>query len=507
MSVRAPVSLARLSHRHPHLRSILGGMASFPVLCSSLAAHASRIMGFFFDKGRSNGAGLFRSPRRVRPAQRRRSGLDDAQGRHRQSTVSEQPRFRVMRLDQFSDLVRLEPAWQLLAARAIEPNVFYEPWMLLPALLQFHASARLEVYVVYADFSGYSRLVALVPFERRRRRFGLLSRARQLFRYYYCGLCTPLLDAEFGGQAMVELFRVLQAKGGKHAFDLVHADGPAMRLIQEARAANGAEPAIQTVARALLQPHADADAYMDAVFKKRKQRNLQKREQQLSEHGELCYDSLSEDGPVEAWLEDFLKLEASGWKGRAGTAFAVLPGHADFFRAICLHAHARGRLEMHALRLNGKSIAYLCLFVAGGELYAFRTAYDECFSRYAPGVLLAVWHSRAIHQRPEVRLVDSCADPESKLDNEIWSGRRQLALFEIDGVGAERKFRFGAAATSLESSDPFAGEARQPPAVTDCQDAKQEPGGKGDQRGNAGVDLQPEQADVQYTGKQGDRSV
>lgn len=38
-----------------------------------------------------------------------------------------------------------------------------------------------------------------------------------------------------------------------------------------------------------------------------------------------CYDE-----PTRA--DEFIQLEASGWKGRAGTAFGSDPAHAEFFR-------------------------------------------------------------------------------------------------------------------------------------------------------------------------------
>jgi len=40
------------------------------------------------------------------------------------------------------------PAWEELAAAAIEPNVFYEHWMLLPALRAFGAGKNIYVVLV-----------------------------------------------------------------------------------------------------------------------------------------------------------------------------------------------------------------------------------------------------------------------------------------------------------------------------------------------------------------------
>jgi len=42
-----------------------------------------------------------------------------------------------------STLSRFVPAWEELAAAALEPNVFYEHWMLLPAL-EASAPARIS---------------------------------------------------------------------------------------------------------------------------------------------------------------------------------------------------------------------------------------------------------------------------------------------------------------------------------------------------------------------------
>lgn len=44
------------------------------------------------------------------------------------------------------------------------------------------------------------------------------------------------------------------------------------------------------------------------------------------------------------WGEDFLRLEASGWKGRGGTALLCRASDREFFRRVIAGAHERGRL-------------------------------------------------------------------------------------------------------------------------------------------------------------------
>src|SRR5690349_21650750 len=82
----------------------------------------------------------------------------------------------------WNTLDALRTAWTDLAASAAEPNAFYEPWMLLPALRSFARRGRVEVVVV---FQG-DVLCGLFPMEYR---FG----RAELWRHPYCYLSAPLL--------------------------------------------------------------------------------------------------------------------------------------------------------------------------------------------------------------------------------------------------------------------------------------------------------------------------
>lgn len=333
-------------------------------------------------------------------------------------------RWRVSVLTRLDQLHALVPEWEALAARTLEPNVFYEPWMMLPALEQFHAKARLEVYAVRAETPQGRRLAALVPFEVYRPHFFSPAPRRRLLRYYYCCLCTPLLDRELGPRALRRLFASLRRTGGAYEFDFMAADGPVMDALRAA--AGGAPLALETVERALLRPSGSAEAYLNQVLSPKKRHELRRLERRLREQGELSFERLSPRGDPDPWIADFLALEVSGWKGRGGSALACSERSKAFFRRICLEAHLRRRLDMYALRLNGRPLAMLCLFQSGRAFYAFRTAYDESYAKLSPGLQLCVWHSCEMHNRRDVEWLDSCADPASSLDNMIWPDRRRI---------------------------------------------------------------------------------
>ena len=87
---------------------------------------------------------------------------------------------------------------------------------------------------------------------------------------------------------------------------------------------------------------------------------------------------------------EFLELEASGWKGDAGTAVAASATHAEFFTELCRRFAGLGRLELTAMRCAGQTLAMATMLTARDCRYAFKLAFDEEFRKQAPGAQLIV---------------------------------------------------------------------------------------------------------------------
>lgn len=87
-------------------------------------------------------------------------------------------------------------------------------------------------------------------------------------------------------------------------------------------------------------------------------------------------------------IESFLTLEASGWKGRSGSAIANSPLTKNFYARVTHEANSRRYLRVYALELNDRPISmHLGLFM-NNSYFAPKIAYDETFSMYSPGQLL-----------------------------------------------------------------------------------------------------------------------
>src|SRR3954468_22469193 len=88
----------------------------------------------------------------------------------------------------------LLPHWEALAADAVEPNPFYEHWMLLPALEAYGAGEGFRCFVVWDS----GTLVGLLPMHLERTYRGLPVRVLRSWRHRNMLLCTPLIRARGG---------------------------------------------------------------------------------------------------------------------------------------------------------------------------------------------------------------------------------------------------------------------------------------------------------------------
>jgi hypothetical protein len=348
-----------------------------------------------------------------------------------------------------NDLTALEkyvPAWEDLAANAIEPNAFYEPWMMMPAIRAFGAGRRLQFALVLADeparHDGAPLLCGIFPLEQQNQYQGLSRnlpfKTLRLWKHKYCYLCTPLVREGYGQQVIAAFFDWLDA--GSHdcslmEFRFIAGDGRFNDFLIDYFERHAKLHYISMYfLRAMFRPTIDADTYLYAALSAKHRKMIRRQERQLSEIGRLEYDALTPDDDVAVWIEEFLRLEASGWKGRENTAIASDESDQSYFKSIAKEAFRRGRLSMQALRLDGRPIAYKCDFSTGRGLFTFRIAFDENYARNSPGMLLEIENVRRLHARSQIDWVDSCNDSSSFMFNRLWLARRTI-LDVMVGVG------------------------------------------------------------------------
>jgi CelD/BcsL family acetyltransferase involved in cellulose biosynthesis len=139
-----------------------------------------------------------------------------------------------------------------------------------------------------------------------------------------------------------------------------------------------------------------------------------------------------------AWVEQFLALEQSGWKGSSASALASQAATAKKFRQVIRIAHQQGMVRLMSLSAAGQVIAMTTWFVGSARACGFKMAYDEAFRSYAPGRLLmrAVADTSAA-EHPALAF-DSCARADARPDP-LWPDAREFAHYAISIGGPARR--------------------------------------------------------------------
>ncbi len=89
-----------------------------------------------------------------------------------------------------------------------------------------------------------------------------------------------------------------------------------------------------------------------------------------------------------AALRDVLRLEASSWKGRAGTAIACEAKLVAFYSATARVFARRGQLTLAFLRARGQRIAGCFALEDERTFHLLKIAHDPAYARFGPGQLL-----------------------------------------------------------------------------------------------------------------------
>jgi CelD/BcsL family acetyltransferase involved in cellulose biosynthesis len=314
-------------------------------------------------------------------------------------------------------------AWRDLCARALDANVFAEPAFVLNALREFARSDRLILLFVWQEESR-KRLIGAVVLDCPKPSFGLA--AARVWQSNQAALGALVVDrdsAEASLSALIDwLGRKRPAVAGLLApnLDTAGSTFPALQALAARRSAP-----LHIVGRrnrAVLTAASSAAGFEAALPKKRlKEWNRQMR--RLQERGKVAFVVASDA----AATEKFLALEAAGWKGARRTALGADAGLAAFARSMLSDLGRAGAMSVHFLTLDDQPVAAGVVLLSGGRAFYWKTAYQEFYAEYSPGVLLTRELSRALERDSAIASTDSCAIENHPMIDKLWSNRLMLA--------------------------------------------------------------------------------
>ena len=340
----------------------------------------------------------------------------------------------------------LQEELDFLSNRAMEPNVFFTSRFLAPAMPRLEDRA-INLAIIRDDVGGRSRLRFLMPFCIERPGFSLGTPIIRAWANPFGPLGTPLVDAEHAAETLDHVFDAFSRSRSATARVMVLPDIRIKGLFAQTAKAIALSRNMPVMIedrkmRPMLDSSEDAETYLRGTIKSNHMREMRRQWARLEEAGPVEYHVARQPGEVRARMEEFLALEASGWKGKRRSAMLSDRYRAAFAREAINNLAEIDAARIHTINLNGRAIASMIVLMMNGEAYTWKTAYDEDYARFSPGKLLVAqlteWHL----DDPNIARTDSCAVPDHPLMSRFWAEREEMGTLIIGlGENSDRETR------------------------------------------------------------------
>ena len=318
----------------------------------------------------------------------------------------------------FADAIT--PPWQALCSRLAEPNPWYEPEAVRAAAR--HLGARgVQLLVVRRD----QQWLAAFPIRHGFRGHHPTLRIISAWQHRYCPLTTPLVDRDAPGDALAAIIDWVAARRALLVIEEFPTGGMVDQSLRAACRRYHTEPVVINAWDRAAVIRTESARYLLVNTPTKRRHNIERLRRRLEEAAESpLVTSILNGEPSE--IDQFLALEASGWKGARGTALLSAPSDAAFFREISAAFRAQKRLEMMALGAAETTVAMQWRLVGDGVVFPFKIAYDERFRHAAPGLVLDYDALALFHDTPGRVMIDSLSAPDNNDLNSRWPDRRHI---------------------------------------------------------------------------------
>ena len=333
-------------------------------------------------------------------------------------------------------LSRLRPEWVDLLARADVPNVLMDPAMVQAAADVFPQSQSQAVLVWKPSAAG-RQLAGLWAFSVGRPHQSVLPmRALTIPPGPHRYLATPVIDRTCLDETLHAMLDALAADPRLPkiaALDAMSAECPTTEALVRVLAARGSAPCWleRLRQRPKLASNLDGKTYLEKALSSSSRKKLRQHRRRLAERGRLSHVVAADPESIRRALEDFLRMEASGWKGRECTALLSDAENAAYVRRSIVGMAEQGCAAIHALYLDDRPVSMQIVVRAGAVAYTWKTAYDEAFSDFSPGMLLLEDYTAAFLADKSIAYVDSCSHDDNSY-MAAWTERRAVADVWID---------------------------------------------------------------------------
>jgi hypothetical protein len=342
----------------------------------------------------------------------------------------------------------LDPAivdcWETLEDRALEPNAYFSPSFVIPALrsLCSEADGKNTVFIFAGRFNpGAYELVGAGFFVRSSGGIRFPLPHLRAFSSIHSFMSGFLLDRNEGEAAVRAIFNFFRSNNSRwHGLDLpcMPAKGAQAELILRVAHECGCFwHERERTRRAMFLPEKGGETYLQDHLSVRRLKRMRQAWRRLEGKGKVEWRTIFGSEISDSHVESFLDLEHKGWKGEEGTSLRSNPSHEAFFRELMDGFRRKGQLFFTELLLDGAVIASTCNLVSGSAGFAFKIGWNPEYADISPGFLNEVAFVRDVNGPcRDLSYIDSGAEEGSFIE-QLWSGHRTLmcGTFSISKAG------------------------------------------------------------------------
>jgi len=331
------------------------------------------------------------------------------------------------------------PAWENLVKNATDENIFFEPSILISAL-RYLNNEQAFILLIFADDTPKEQgLIGLFPLVSNKKYKGLPIPHLSIWQTQQCFLGTPLVHKDYTQICLEFLFKWLEYNSKYFLLFREFVDEGLFhkKIIKFINNHNNCIDEVEQYKRAflLLESNLTKEEYIKQRIPKVWRKNWRNRSNAFNRLGKVNLTTLDQNNifeeNIDQWIQDFLQIEQSSWKGKKGTALACDENEKKYFIEITKNAAQQSKLLMFKLTLDDKIIAMQCNFISFNGVFAYKTSYYQKYRKYSPGILLNLEGLEYMFQTPQLLWIDSCAMPYSTMAKTLFQDQRAIRSFNI----------------------------------------------------------------------------
>ena len=172
----------------------------------------------------------------------------------------------------------------------------------------------------------------------------------------------------------------------------------------------------------------DWDEFWTGLGKSR--RELGRRERKFMGKEDARFTLLTDWQEIEPIFREVLEIEASGWKGREGSAIVQDENTLKFYTSLAKHWAEAGYLRLFLLYEGDTPVAFELDAEFNGILHCFKHGYLDSYSKQGPGQVLRVLILRWAFENEAVKVFDMFG-PDSDAKRKWATGSEELVTLKI----------------------------------------------------------------------------